>query len=193
MKTEDDVRYCPETIKRCREQRGFTLEEAAHKARVSVADIEAIESGQRRPTYDEGLILASIYWVPLWVFMKPELPPKHDFYALDALAEPVKRVKRTLECIINRLTFSQDVVDLEDVENIQGLAHQLEEEIIDLWDFLGVPYEENTGVTSFYLERVKQLMKEGKYCPPGPKNPTPGEFRCGHTMDSGDAPQAEGE
>ena len=69
-----------------RESAGFTLPEAAAKARVSRARLESWEHGDSRPTVVQLRKLARIYKRPLGAFYLPEPPPDvrplHDFRRL---------------------------------------------------------------------------------------------------------------
>lgn len=69
-----------------RESAGFSVDEAALKAKVNSARLESWERGEARPTVPQLRKLAKVYKRPLSVFFLPEPPPQpepiHDFRRL---------------------------------------------------------------------------------------------------------------
>ena len=61
------------TLTRCREQMGLSLDVVGDK----IGTISKIESGSKRPTYNQLDILADLYKVPRWVFIADELPSEY--------------------------------------------------------------------------------------------------------------------
>ena len=62
-------------LRQCREQMALGLEEVRKK----VVAIEAIESGEKYPTFNQLSILAEMYNVPRWVFISEQLPSEYNF------------------------------------------------------------------------------------------------------------------
>ena len=67
----------PEILRQCREQIGLSIEQAQQKAKLkTLADIE---EGKIYPTVNQIEQLAKRYYVPVWVFLREELPDKYRF------------------------------------------------------------------------------------------------------------------
>ena len=62
-------------LRQCREQIGYSIEEARKKFRR----IDKFESGEAKPTYKQLAKMAELYVVPQWVFLKSELPEEYKF------------------------------------------------------------------------------------------------------------------
>ena len=65
-------------LRECREQIGLSLEQA-QKKEPNLKNIEKIEKGEVRPTFNQLAKLAGLYHVPQWVFLKEELPNRYRF------------------------------------------------------------------------------------------------------------------
>ena len=70
----------PELLTWARQTAGFALPDAARRAGVKSAKLEAWERGESRPTITQLRVLARVYKRPLAVFYLPE--PPRDFQAL---------------------------------------------------------------------------------------------------------------
>ena len=68
----------PAILLECREQIGLSLQQA-QKKEPSLKNIEKIERGEIRPTFNQLAKLAGLYHVPQWVFLKEELPNRYRF------------------------------------------------------------------------------------------------------------------
>ena len=68
----------PAILRECREQIGLSLEQALKKE-PNLKNIEKIEKGEIRPTFNQLAKLAGLYHVPQWVFLKEELPNRYKF------------------------------------------------------------------------------------------------------------------
>ena len=66
----------PEVIKWARELDCITIEEIAHKLKVSTNKVSAWESGAEYPTYNQAKLLAKHYRVPFAYFYLPNTPQK---------------------------------------------------------------------------------------------------------------------
>ena len=64
-----------EVLRQCREQMALSLEGVKKK----VHSIEAIESGDKYPTFRQLSVLAETYNVPRWVFVSEQLPSEYNF------------------------------------------------------------------------------------------------------------------
>jgi len=64
-----------DVLRKCREQMALDITYVKKK----VNSIEAIEAGEKHPTFKQLETLAQLYKVPRWVFISDELPPKYDF------------------------------------------------------------------------------------------------------------------
>ena len=62
-------------LRQCREQMGLSLDDVRQK----VASIEKIESGNKKPTFNQIDKLAELYLVPRWVFIADDLPREYQF------------------------------------------------------------------------------------------------------------------
>lgn len=62
-------------LRECREQMGLTPEQVRKK----IKSITAIESGEKRPTYNQLDQLADLYQVPRWVFIADNLPEEYRY------------------------------------------------------------------------------------------------------------------
>ena len=65
----------PAILRECREQIGLSLEQAQKKE----PNLEKIEKGEIRPTFNQLAKLADLYHVPQWVFLKEALPVRYSF------------------------------------------------------------------------------------------------------------------
>ncbi len=65
----------PAILRECREQIGLSLQQA----QKGLKNIEKIERGEIRPTFNQLAKLAGLYHVPQWVFLKEELPNRYRF------------------------------------------------------------------------------------------------------------------
>ncbi len=63
------------TLTRCREQMGLSLDKAREETKIGT--ISEIESGAKRPTYNQLDKLANLYKVPRWVFITDKLPSEY--------------------------------------------------------------------------------------------------------------------
>lgn len=63
-------------LKQCREQMSLSLEQAAKHVRT----ISKIESGEKRPTYNQLDNLSDLYQVPRWVFIADDLPEEYKYH-----------------------------------------------------------------------------------------------------------------
>ena len=68
----------PAILRECREQIGLSLQQA-QKKEPGLKNIEKIERGEIRPTFNQLAKLADLYHVPQWVFLKEELPNRYRF------------------------------------------------------------------------------------------------------------------
>ncbi len=62
-------------LRQCREQMALGLEEVKKRVRA----IEAIEAGEKSPTFKQLSILAEMYNVPRWIFISEQLPSEYNF------------------------------------------------------------------------------------------------------------------
>jgi Zn-dependent peptidase ImmA (M78 family) len=62
-------------LRQCREQIGLSLTNVEKK----IKKIDAIENGEKKPTFKQLDTLAEIYKVPRWVFISDSLPEKYQF------------------------------------------------------------------------------------------------------------------
>ena len=67
----------PEVLRQCREQIGMSIEQAQSKA--SMATLDKVEQGERKPTFKQLDILSALYNVPRWVFLRENLPDQYNF------------------------------------------------------------------------------------------------------------------
>ena len=65
----------PTILRQCREQMGLSLDDV----RKTVASIEKIENGDKKPTFNQIDQLAELYLVPRWVFIADDLPHEYQF------------------------------------------------------------------------------------------------------------------
>lgn len=68
----------PAILRECREQIGLSLQQV-QKKEPGLKNIEKIERGEIRPTFNQLAKLAGFYHVPQWVFLKEELPNRYKF------------------------------------------------------------------------------------------------------------------
>ena len=62
-------------LRQCREQMGLSLDDVKR----TVASIEKIENGGKKPTFNQIDQLAKLYLVPRWVFISDDLPQEYQF------------------------------------------------------------------------------------------------------------------
>lgn len=65
----------PTILRQCREQMGLSLDDV----RKTVASIEKIENGDKKPSFNQIDQLAELYLVPRWVFIADNLPQEYQF------------------------------------------------------------------------------------------------------------------
>ena len=65
----------PTILRQCREQMGLSLDDVKR----TVASIEKIENGGKKPTFNQIDQLAKLYLVPRWVFISDDLPQEYQF------------------------------------------------------------------------------------------------------------------
>ena len=70
-------------LRQCREQMALGIEEVEKK----VGAIEAIEAGERYPTFNQLSTLAKMYNVPRWVFISEQLPSEYNFESIPAFRQ----------------------------------------------------------------------------------------------------------
>ncbi|MBC6414189.1 MAG: ImmA/IrrE family metallo-endopeptidase [Chromatiales bacterium] len=151
----------PHILRLCRKQIGLSIEQAQKKAGLkSLADIEA---GKKYPTIMQLEKIAGRYQVPVWVFLKEELPERYRFNKSVAFRQFQNSITNDYEVrsVIARVErFRELLLELRDDmgEPVQpfsppliGRDHKSAAEVIRQW--LG--YSEK----AYSLEERKQLVE----------------------------------
>lgn len=132
-----------EVLRKCRMQMALGIEDVAGQ----VALIEAIEAGEKYPTFKQLDTLAKLYKVPRWVFISRELPNKYDF----AKSVPAFRqfAAQTSEDFYN--------------QKIRGLVAQVERLrslVLEIHETLGEPVAHFTPPKLSDKTKIDQCAKE---------------------------------
>ena len=115
----------PQVLRQCREQIGLSIEEAQRKAGLKT--LAKIEAGSTYPTVNQIEKLAKRYHVPVWVFLKEELPEKYRFDKSVAFRKfrnnPINNYE-VRSVIANVMSFRELLLELRDdlEEPIQPFA-----------------------------------------------------------------------
>ena len=139
------------TLKECREQIGLSLEAVAK----TVKTIEAIESGNKRPTYKQLEILGDLYCVPRWVFISDDLPDDYRYKQ-----RPAFRKFKGSE-VFNDVKVRRLVVR---VEQLRDLFIELQQDLgeqIESFKFPETRISSNSEVAASRVRNWLAIPKEG--------------------------------
>ena len=151
----------PEVLRWARENVGYTEEEAAKKAQISVERYRSWEEGKGRPTMRQARMIARAFKRPLGVFYLPEPPltfqPLRDFRRLPGQVAGTSTPELNLEI---RAAHERRLVALQLLEEIGNEPPLFTAEIDPgtnpedaarfIRDLLGITYEDQLGWRSEY-------------------------------------------
>ncbi len=136
-------------LRQCREQMGFDLEYVAKKI-GSIKAIEAIERGEKPPTFGQLDKLASTYGVPSWVFISDDLPEE---YRLNRVVSEFRKYSGIDTNAINDPVVRRLIARVERLRNlIIEVRKDMDEPVVDF-----TPPSLNAGSTP---ENVAILVRE---------------------------------
>ena len=136
-------------LRKCREQMALDIVDVQKK----VSSIEAIEAGEKYPTFKQLEILAERYKVPRWVFISDELPEKYDF------AKSVPAFRQFAD---------QEPSDFSDwkirglvaqVERLRNLVIEIQEDLKEPLPLFEFPNLQNNLPINQFAKTVREWLK----------------------------------
>ncbi len=137
-----------DVLRKCREQMAFDIT----YVKKSVSSIEAIEAGEKRPTFKQLETLAGLYKVPRWVFIADELPSKYDF------AKSVPAFRQFIDQ--EPIGFSDWKIRrvVAQVERFRGLMIEIQEDLEEPLTPFELPKLQNNLSTNQYAKIIREWL-----------------------------------